>query len=467
MRVRAAASALAVSLAVAAGVASAGPHAVRAPKVTTPPTFVVTGRGWGHGVGMSQCGALGYAKHGRRYREILASYYPGTVLARTPVSRVRVLLADGRRSLAVSSRKAFTVRDGKGTSYPLAAGRYELTTALTLKVGEKKKPKRLPGPLTFVPGGASLALEKPYRGQIVVEVTGGALRAVNSVPLEQYLYGVVPLEIGTAGPADALKAQAVAARSYALAERRSGDFDLYPDTRSQVYGGVGAEERSTSTAVDQTVGEVLTYRGKVIAAYYSASSGGRTAAVQDAWPGSRPIPYLVSVPDPYDSVCSVHRWGPYAFSSTELAAKLRVRARLVDARVVVNPSQRVSALVVDSSAGRASIAGTTVRRLLALRSTWFRVGVLSLSRPAAPAVSGSEVELTGLARGVAGIGAVTVEQRPLGARWTRLARVRPGQQGAFALRVAPKRTTDYRVVAGNFASQAVRVSVVPKAPSGP
>ena len=466
MRARAAASALAVSLAAAAGVASAGPDAGRPARVTTPPTFVLTGRGWGHGVGMSQCGALGYAKHGRRYREILASYYPGTALARTAVSRVRVLLADGRRSLAVSSRKAFMVRDGKGTSYPLAAGRYELTTTLTLKVGEKK-PKRLPGPLTFVPGAASLALEKPYRGQIVVEVTGGALRAVNSVPLEQYLYGVVPLEIGTTGPADALKAQAVAARSYALAERRSGDFDLYPDTRSQVYGGVGAEKRSTNAAVDETVGEVLTYRGKVIAAYYSASSGGRTAAVQDVWPGSRPIPYLVSVPDPYDSVCSVHRWGPYAFSSTELAAKLRVRGRLVDARVVVNPSQRVSALVVDSSAGRASLAGTTVRRLLALRSTWFRVGVLSLSRPAAPAVSGSEVELTGVARGVAGIGAVAVEQRPLGGRWTRLGRVKPGQQGAFALRVAPKRTTDYRVVAGSVVSQSVRVSVAPKALSRP
>ena len=71
----------------------------------------------------------------------------------------------------------------------------------------------MPGPLTFIPGKATLVLERPYRGQLVVKATGGALRAVNSVPVEMYLYGVVPLEIGSDGPVEALKAQAVAARS--------------------------------------------------------------------------------------------------------------------------------------------------------------------------------------------------------------------------------------------------------------
>ena len=81
-------------------------------------------------------------------------------------------------------------------------------------------------------------LERPYRGQLVVKATGGALRAVNSVPVDMYLYGVVPLEIGSDGPAEALKAQAVAARTYSLGlEALPATYDLYPDTRSQVYGG--------------------------------------------------------------------------------------------------------------------------------------------------------------------------------------------------------------------------------------
>ena len=94
---------------------------------------------------------------------------------------------------------------------------------------------------------------------------------------------------------EALKAQAVAARSYALAVRKTtGAFDVYPDTRSQVYGGVNAESPTTTAAVDATVGGVLTYGGKIATTYFFSTSGGRTAAINDVWK-SAPVPYLVSV----------------------------------------------------------------------------------------------------------------------------------------------------------------------------
>jgi SpoIID/LytB domain protein len=431
-----------------------------AAKVATGTTFVLTGRGWGHGVGLSQCGALGYAQRGWNYGRIVGHYYRGTKVTSAPAARVRVLLADGRRSLRISSRTAFKVRDGNGETYPLAAGAVNLGTGLKVKVEPDRPARALPGPLTFIPGKAALGLEKPYRGQLVVKATGGALRAVNSIPVDMYLYGVVPLEIGSDGPVEALKAQAVAARSYSLASRRSGDFDLYPDTRSQVYGGADAEKPETTAAVDATAGKVITYKGKVISTYYFASSGGRTASVEDAWPGSRPVPYLVSVDDPYDGVCStVHSWGPYKFSGSSLARRLGVSSRVVDARTVVNDSKRVTTLQVKTSGGQVSLTGTAVRETLDLRSTWFRLGVLSLARPAAAAVYGVGVELTGIARGIK---PVFLDQRVPGKEWARATRVKTASDGTFAVRVKPKRALDYRLTAARASGGSVRVTVAPR-----
>src|SRR5829696_4861790 len=98
------------------------------------PTFVIKGHGWGHGVGMGQDGAYGYAKHGFTYAKILAHYYPGTALTKTTLQQVRVLLADGTKTVSVTSKSAFRVRDADGNSYPLAAGTYNLGPALKLRV---------------------------------------------------------------------------------------------------------------------------------------------------------------------------------------------------------------------------------------------------------------------------------------------------------------------------------------------
>jgi hypothetical protein len=132
---------------------------------------------------------------------------------------------------------------------------------------------------------------------------------------------------------------------------------------------------------------------------------------------------------------------------------------VTDVRAAVNPSQRVTSLSIRTSKGQVSIPGATIRRVLGLRSTWFRFGVLSLARPAGAAVYGTEVELTGVARG---LGGVALQQRVPGRQWARLARVRPRPDGTFTARVKPKQTLEYRLSAGTFSGGAVRVAVAPR-----
>ena len=429
----------------------------------TKPTFVVKGRGWGHGVGLSQYGAYGLARQGTSYDRILAHYYPGTTLGPAPVSKVRVLLADGRKSLTISSQSAFRVRDGAGELHVVTPGSYTFGPGLSIKVKGEPKPKRLAGPLLFSAGaspfstaGSPLSLARPYRGQIQVISEAGKLQAINVVDLQAYLYGVVPSEVPTDWPAEALKAQAVVARSYALSGRKTGAaFDLYADTRSQMYLGIQEEERPTNDAVDATAGKVLLYRGEVARTYYHSTSGGRTAAIGDAWPGSPPLPYLVSVADPGDALSPHHRWGPFVFAGRKIAAALKARGALLDVTVTPNSSGRVHSVTARTTLGQWTALGTDVRRALGLRSTWFHIGTLALAHPAKPAVFGSGFGLSGVARGIAD---VTLEERPAGGSWRGLRTVSGSN---FTTSVRPEVTTYYRLTAGEARSRVIRVIVAP------
>jgi stage II sporulation protein D len=422
-----------------------------------PPVFVVTGRGWGHGVGLSQYGALGYARQGAGFEEILAHYYQGTELTQAPVKRIRVLLAAGAKSLAVGSAAPFRVRDALGDVYELDAGTQRLGPGLRLRETGHKKLTKLEGPLVFLAGSEPLTLKgRAYRGELRVVVDKGRLRAINTLGLEAYLYGVVPSEMPHYWPAEALKAQAVAARSYALATRKNGDFDVYSDVRSQVYRGIPEEETPTNEAIDATAGLVVTYQGQVAYTYFFSTSGGRTATVTDVWPSSKSIPYLVSVADPYDSVSPYHRWGPLVFTAKAARAKLKVPGPLRDLRPTITASGRVGTLVAAGPAGETEVNAGDVRRLLGLRSTWFRVGMLALARPEAPLEPGHQLTLSGIARGLTG---VMLEQRPAGSPWAPLTKVKPNASGAFAVAVKPDVTTQYRLAAGTARSEVVRVVV--------
>ena len=430
-----------------------------------PPVFVVTGRGWGHGVGMSQYGTLGFARQGTGYEEILAHYYQGTELTEAPVKRMRVLLAAGAKTLAVGSKAPFRVRDALGEVYELAAGTQKFGPGLRLRALDEPKPQQFQGPLVFLAAGAPLELNgRAYRGELRITVDKARLRAINSLGLEAYLYGVVPSEMPHRWPAEALKAQAVAARSYALATKRSGEFDVYSDVRSQVYRGIPEEEDQTNEAIDATAGQVLTYDGKVARTYFFSTSGGRTATVTDVWPSSEAIPYLVSVNDPYDSLSPYHRWGPLVFTAKAARAKLKVPGPLRDLRTVLTPSGRVGALTAVGPNGETPVKGGDVRHLLGLRSTWFRVGALALAKPEGPVAPGGQLTLNGLARGLSG---VSLEQRAPDESWKPVAKVKPGGGGGFAIAVKPAATTQYRLAFGTIVrSTPIRVVVSQTAADG-
>ena len=144
---------------------------------------------------------------------------------------------------------------------------------------------------------------KWYRGILIVQNKGGKLTVINDVSIEDYIKGVVPAEMPAGWETEAHKAQAVAARSYAVAnlgKRASLGFDLKDTPEDQAYGGASVETAKTNKAVEDTKGIVLTYDMKVITAYYSASAGGKSVSASDVWGGN--LPYLRSVPSFDDNV---------------------------------------------------------------------------------------------------------------------------------------------------------------------
>lgn len=401
------------------------------------PVFLVSGRGWGHGVGMSQYGAQGYASHGWRHARILAHYYPGTRLQRMKPRDVRVLLAAGRKKLVVSSRTSYRLIDANGRRR-LVRGR--------IAFGPKLRGLR--SPVRVVAGAQPVSLDgTPYRGSFLLSSRGGRMSAVNVVTLERYLRGVVPYEMPHDWRPQALRAQAVVARSYTLATLRPGKlFDLYDDQRSQVYGGVRAETVATNLAVGATANRVLTYRGAIATTYYHSTSGGRTANVEDVW--SRNIPYLRAVADPYDRISPHHRWGPQRLD----LRPLRIRG-VRDLSLVRTRSGRVDEVVLRTGGGKRVLEANDLRRRLGLRSTWFSVGVIRLDSPGP--VHRGPIVLRGIARNV---GRAVIQRRDA-TGWRQVARVRARANGTFAVRVRAAKTARYRIAAQRTPAPAVLVRV--------
>jgi len=438
------------------GPASAGSTT---PAVKGTPQFAVSGHGWGHGVGMSQWGAYGYAQHSVTYDKILAHYFPGTQLTQATVKSIRVLLAQSK-SLTISSTAPWKIKDAATAAVTLPAGKITLNAKLTFKIPGATDPQAFTGPLTFT-SQTPLVFKKAYRGTFTVTSDGKQLTLVDTVPLEQYLDAVVPSEMPKTWPAEALKAQAVAARSYALAERKtSGPFDVYPDTRSQVYGGVTAESPASTAAVGATSGQVLTYNGKIATTYFFSTSGGRTAASTDVWQGA-PIPYLVSVPDPYDTASPYHDWGPFAYTAQKLASALGVTGRLLDVQTAVNGSDRVDTLRVISATGEHDFTGAQIRAKLGLRSTWFSVGVLSLDPLATKTIPyGTPVTLTGIGRDM---GDLELEQQtPATAAWAPNRPVKLAADGTYSMTLKAAGPASYRVTSEAMETPSTNLVVAPK-----
>jgi stage II sporulation protein D len=455
MRSRLPLAALAV-LALAVVVAG---RAAPPPKVDA--AFLLTGGGWGHGVGLSQWGAYGQAKAGRSYREILRHYYPGTELGQLAAEvpkQVRVLVGSDLEAVAVGSGGPFRVRDRAARTYELPAGSVRVTSSLELPVGAEGRPRRLVGPLVFLPAkGANLVFAgRQYRANLRVSVVGGRLEVVNVVPLETYLRGVVPGEMPRDWPLEALKAQAVAARTYAVVGLQKGrSFDLYSDWRSQMYYGASAEAPGPTRAIAETRGEVVTYGGEPAQVFYFSSSGGRTSSALDVF-GSD-LPYLVSVEDPWDEASPHHRWEPRTYTGKTLARAFGLSGSVVDARIVPGAPSRPAQLVLTTAAGAATaIRLTDVRTRLGLRSSTFRLGTLRLAAPPGTVAPGSPVRLTGAARDV---DRPRLEKLAPGGVWVKGPRLALAADGTFAVTLRPAATLQVRLVADGLIGIPVTIAV--------
>jgi stage II sporulation protein D len=413
--------------------------------------FVLNGRGWGHAVGMSQWGAYGQAKQGRTYEQILANYYQGTTIGVHPNQTIRVLLAGGRTSLTLGSSAAFSV--GAQTHGP---GLAQVTKTAQGRIRVEGLTGTFASPVTLAPtGGGLLQLGVArYRGTIVVTVVGGRLRAVNHVGLEHYVRGVVPRESPSTWPAAALQAQAVAARSYALASGGHCGGGLFcPDTSDQVYGGADAERASTNAAVAATAGRVVLYGGAVAQTFFSSSNGGRSAAAVDAW-GSA-VPYLVSVPDPADlNAANPNRSWRVLRTALELRRGLGLQRTPNDGTVQLNSSGRVGGLQFTGPGWVTPVqGGESLRRRLGVKSNRFRLGVLSLRPQRTRVIFGDRLKLGALVRNLAG---GKLERRRHGSTtWQKVTAV----AGLKSISPAPRRKVAYRLSGGGASiTQTVNVA---------
>jgi len=373
-------------------------------------SFVIRGAGFGHGIGLSQYGADGYALHGFDYQTIVGHYYQGTALATvSPAPTIRVLLQS-------ASAPSFTGATQAGDRPLDPAKTYSVVRAgantLALRSPTKRKLATFDGTLR-VTGADPLVLNGlagngvrsgSYRGALEFR-TGlfSGVSAINAVGLEDYVRGVVSAESPAGWPAAALEAQAVVARSYAIttdAGNTADGFTAYPDTRSQMYRGVAAEFSSTEAAVRSTKGQVVTYGGKPVVTYFFSTSGGMTENVENSFTGALPRPWLRGVKDPFDSVSPRHRWGPYKMTLARAGAKLGglVKGHFRSIKVLQRGfSPRIVRAQVIGSSGRTNVTGADLRRRFGLYDSWAYYTSITAKKktttpttpPATPATGGA------------------------------------------------------------------------------
>jgi stage II sporulation protein D len=412
-------------------------------------TFFIRGGGDGHGIGMSQYGAYGYALHGADYQTILAHYYQGTALATiNPRQTVRVLLATGRASFSgAASVSGSATRLTPASTYTVkaAGSKLTITTSAGKPVGTFAAPLTVsaPAPLT-VPGLGA------YRGSLQFSAVGGGVQTVDAVGLDDYVKGVVAAEMPSSWATAALEAQAVAARTYAITTTVGGNgYDLYSDTRSQMYGGVKAETPSTSAAVAATSGQIVTYQGRPAVTYFFASSGGYTESIQNVWAGATPEPWLRGVPDPYDNAGQdpYHSWG----SQMSLAAAARKLGRLVKGSLVGiavtrhGVSPRILQAQVVGTGGTTTVSGEQLQSLFGLDDTWATFTSITTTDPLG--------KLSGTVFPAPAGGSVAIQAQTTGG-WRTVGQARVSAGGAYSTQMPSGR---YRILDGTLAGPATTI----------
>jgi stage II sporulation protein D len=445
-----------VSMTLAAFALLAAPAAAGKARMT------IRGAGFGHGVGMSQYGALGFAQHGKTYDQILAHYYTGTELGTTdPSATVRVLIQSTGTASFSGAAQAGSRRVSPSRTYRVrrrGSSKVDLLSSSGRRIATFTAPLQVSGPEDVVAlGGAGT-----YRGVLEFRPdTFGGVNAINAVSLEDYVAGVVSRESPSSWPAEALKAQAVAARTYAITTSKAGPgFEQYADTRSQVYGGVAAETASTNQAVADTRGQVVTYDGEPVTTFFFSTSGGRTEDVENTNVGAGPQAHLKSVADPYDDVSPKHRWKPTKLTLTEAGAKLSglVKGRFRGIQVRKRGSSpRIVAADVVGSAGRTRVDGATLRARLGLLDTWayFTTIATHRARPTATVAGPRPRAVVAGSVVPARVGAEVQIQVRDGASWETVTSTVVRRGGTY--RAAVARSGAYRAVFSGEAGPALRI----------
>jgi stage II sporulation protein D len=401
---------------------------ISAPPARAAKEVTITGGGWGHGIGMSQYGAFGMAKAGKSATEILEHYYSGAKVETRSMPKVRVGLMQGRQEILATTSALAT--DGGSTLIKTASGvvvaegavgdnwRVEPTDKGEIRLFRNGKKIQLNGDPAV--GDISNPLKmifQPYNSLASIEGkshdyaygkllfgsyecdAGFCLRLVLSLSMQKYLYGLG--EVPASWPGAALRAQAIAGRTYAYSKiKRLGqhlapcDCAVYDSTADQAY--IGDSKRTGSgeywdewkAAVDDSDKQLILYEGEPIQAYYSSSSGGHTENNENVW-GGTPIPYLRGVPDPTDNVSANPNYSwTVTMTWKEFTAKLNTafgtgtlqKFKLVppfgvSGRVTVVKSEKQGGVKIVGQNKTVRTDGTDIRLALGLKDTLFRVKV--------------------------------------------------------------------------------------------
>ncbi|HXH77123.1 SpoIID/LytB domain-containing protein [Nocardioides sp.] len=368
--------------------------------VAGPSTITLSGHGYGHGHGMSQYGAEGAARAGVPWQQIIEFYYPSTSwgehrgaihvwITGDTTDDLVVVAEPGLKVTRLQPKKAWKLPANGARRWRMSGLTGGRTQVQFRTSGSWRTWKSFAGDGQFSSPEGRLTLVKPagkatYRGRLrSASVRPGqpARDTVNVLSMEAYLRGVVPLEIPALWSPDAVRAQAVAARTYAAAERshpNASHYEICDTTQCQVYGGYDVEHPAATQAILDTVGQGLVHDGRPAFTQFSSSNGGFSSA------GS--APYLVAKEDPYDGWAGNpnHTWS-VVLDDAALERHYPAIGDLTGIEVSQRDGYgewggRVLKMSLVGTAGRADISGDSLRTVLGLKSSWFTFTVT----PAAP-----------------------------------------------------------------------------------
>lgn len=441
----------ALALAIPAGIVAAPASAATAESYSRPASgsWTVTGHGWGHGRGMSQWGASVASTKGVSYSRILSTYYPGTTLTTTSTDpTVRVWLESlSRASVSLRASRtgtlSYAASDGStvrvparptGEVAPAACGTRAVSLVRVKVSGSRARIDAYCGawqawiPKSAIKSGTSVtatdstgivgvkksaSVRSGYRGSVRITPVSGRTRVVVRTSREDYLRAVVPSEMPTSWGAQALRAQAVAARTYVASSARSrasSFFDVYDSTKSQAYPGAVAygsskwnvsrkvETAASDKAISATRTRILTVKGVPIHAEFTSSNGGVTAAGTSS--------YLRSAADSWDAAATKNPYRAWTttLKATTLQARYPALGTLRSIRVnsregIGEDGGRLSSVTLVGSSGSVTL-GTAekVRVGLGLRSTYATFAATPTPAPSAtptPTPTPTPVKVTG------------------------------------------------------------------------